>query len=75
MEDLIYTIVEQSSYDEDHIQQITEYNAKQYEVQMYDAIKETRYFLDINLYEMTLCEIDPKSRKRWSYETINLEKR
>ena len=66
----IESIIENSCYDMDLIQNIEEYNAKQYEVKMYNDIKETTYYLDINLYEMTMCEINPRTRKRVAYQSI-----
>ncbi len=66
----IESIIENSCYDMDLIQHIDEYNARQFEVKMYNDIKETTYYLDINLYEMTMCEINPKTRKRVAYQSI-----
>ena len=66
----IESIIEDSCYDMDLIQNIEEYNAKQFEVKMYNDIKETTYYLDINLYEKTMCEINPKTRVRVAYQSI-----
>ena len=66
----IESIIEDSCYDMDLIQNIEEYNAKQFEVKMYNDIKETTYYLDINLCEKTMCEINPKTRVRVAYQSI-----
>jgi hypothetical protein len=66
----IESIIEDSCYDMDLIKNIEEYNARQYEVKMYNDIKETTYYLDINLCEMEMCEINPNTRKRVAYQSI-----
>jgi len=70
MKTQITKIIENSMYSLDEILLIDEYNAKQYEVEMWDPNTSQTYYLDINLYEKTMCVIDPKTRRRSQFETI-----
>ena len=67
----IENIISNTIYNFNEIVNINEYNAKQFEVELYDAIEEDSFFLDINLYEMTMCEINPKTRQRNNFKIIS----
>ena len=69
----IENIISNTEYFIYEIENIDEYNARQFEVELYDDIKEVSFFLDINLYEMTMCEINPKTRQRVAYQDIKSE--
>jgi hypothetical protein len=68
--DKIIAILSDSNYSTYDIVNINEYNAKQFEVKLYDDIKENTFYLDINLYEGTICEINPKTRVRTAFQKI-----
>lgn len=69
---IIESIIEDSAFSMDFIDDIQQYNAKQYEVKMYNDIKETTYYLDFNLTEMWFCEINPTTRKRLNYQDFKI---
>jgi len=66
----IENFIENSEYFVYEIENIKEYNAKQFEVELYDDIKENTFFLDFNFYENSVCEIIPKTRQRVAFQSI-----
>ena len=69
----IENIISNTEYWTYEIQNINEYNASQFEVELYDDIKEDSFLLDINLCEMTMCEIILETRQRVAHQDIKSE--
>jgi nitrogenase subunit NifH len=69
-QDKIENFIENSEYFVYEIENINEYNARQFEVELYDEIKEDSFFLDFNFYENTVCEIIPDTRQRVAFQSI-----
>ena len=69
-QDKIENFIENSEYFVYEIENIKEYNAKQFEVELYDDIKENTFFLDFNFYENSVCEINIHTRQRVAFQSI-----
>jgi len=69
-QDKIENFIENSEYFVYEIENINEYNAKQFEVELYDDMKEDSFFLDFNFYENSVCEIIPETRQRVAFQSI-----
>jgi hypothetical protein len=69
-QDKIEDFISNSEYFVYEIENINEYNARQFEVELYDDIKENTFFLDFNFYENSVCEIIPETRQRVAFQSI-----
>lgn len=67
LKNLIQAIeVIQQHYPSAEIISMNEYNARQFEISLNNGIT-----LDANLYEQSICEINPKTRVRTNYITLS----